>query len=142
MEALKRPDLETPKSKRLTDYLNKAQLKVVGVRPEMVDKKMKSYSSVIDKLIPDNDDRKAIVDWLAKLRNWNKNPNDREKPTFVGTLHCETILLSPHALSLPIISTTDIVATAEDRKQALRGHAIISEHLMNLEDKRNFPGGF
>jgi len=83
---------------RMTDYLTKVKLKIVGVAPEFRDTAMQSYDSFMNEFEEDQEIRQHIQEWLRRQdvmgnRAWNASK-------FNGTWHCETILLSLHALSV------------------------------------------
>lgn len=82
----------------MTQYLREVSIQIVGVRPEVRDQQMFPFNELLDKMLPNDSDRNKIRDWLRRLE---ATPGDTRwaKPTFTGTWHCETILVSLHALS-------------------------------------------
>ena len=83
---------------RVTNYLTKVKLKVVGVTPEYRDTAMQSYESFMNEFEKNPNTRREIQEWLRSRSSMGDKAWNRSR--FNGTWHCETILLSLHALSV------------------------------------------
>ena len=88
--------------RRLSDYIAKVAIKIVSVISYRQDRMMKSYDAFMEDLdfYPLLFNREKIKSWLCDQSSLGSDGWRRSR--FNGTWHCETILLSLHALSVSL----------------------------------------
>ncbi|KAK4935303.1 hypothetical protein LTR10_023619 [Elasticomyces elasticus] len=113
----------------LSKMLPRAECYTVDVKPSFKDTRMGG----IEETLRDTLDREeqqpeldALLDWLKRHKGRNRgdiNVADWSKPFFTGTMHCEVIVLTLHALTMPgVLMKT--APSPEDISKYLASHDV------------------
>ncbi|KAI4251155.1 MAG: hypothetical protein L6R42_008490, partial [Xanthoria sp. 1 TBL-2021] len=122
------------KSAAIKQYLHKMTLSVVVVKPQWTDTTMIPFDRVLDNLGSNEDDCAMFKAWLQKQPRVQKG-DKWAKPNFTGSWHCETILLSLHALSLSF-DAENSKPSIDTIQHALRGMADVPDKVIETVKNR------
>ncbi|KAL8866874.1 MAG: hypothetical protein Q9174_006026 [Haloplaca sp. 1 TL-2023] len=123
---------EKDRNVAMKKYLNRLSLNIIDVQPQWADQVMIPFDEVLENLDLQSGDLLQFKDWITNRPFFEDEKARWEKPIFTGSLHCETILLSLHALSLPFDSTSQSAPAIERIQHALRQIADIPSEVINL----------
>ncbi|KAL8833232.1 MAG: hypothetical protein Q9170_004396 [Blastenia crenularia] len=85
--------------KAYCSFVKRASVRVINVKPERRDVDMQPFHDCLKDRLPDEKQVSEAKSWLQGLDATPKD-EDWDQARFKGTMHCEAILLSLHALSL------------------------------------------
>ncbi|KAL9579916.1 MAG: hypothetical protein Q9212_004811 [Teloschistes hypoglaucus] len=106
---------------RLSKYIEKVALKVVGVMPEARDTRMESYQDVLDSIPQPPRFKERFKEWLFAQGTLTEAA--WRKSSFSGTWHCGTTLMSLHILSL---------GSGSETLSALESSAAVSSDIIEM----------
>ncbi|KAL8707448.1 MAG: hypothetical protein Q9220_007536 [cf. Caloplaca sp. 1 TL-2023] len=132
----KKPDA---RQARMSQYVAKVTLKVVDVRPASTNLRMQGFDDFMDnfKLGPVATKKaEDIKGWLKDLPTMGEEA--WKKARFSGSWHCESILLSLHALAQDFRPSAAFSMSAKTNSESVEPSA--NQGSMLMMSKRSYPG--